>query len=273
MIRRLSALAAGLGVLLAASAASAQPVGPNEFGHQGQLIFSADRLVPLFAFASNHMDSFAPVPGAQADNWTTNQTSMSFFWGNNGSIVPNASGAGVVDVGTSNVFQVPRLGVDYSIIDHLTIGGDLILFFTLGGSTTHHVQNGGVTSDTTTTSPGILVFGFAPRAGYVMNLTPQFALWLRGGLSFYQGQAKTTDTTTNTTTTNSANTFGLDLDPQLVWSPLPHFALTAGPAFDLGFGGHVTNDVQTAGTDHSTSVGYQPINFSLNLGVLGWFNL
>jgi hypothetical protein len=273
MIRRLSALSAGLGVLLLGSVASAQPAGPNEFGHQGQLIFSADRLVPLFAFSSNHMDSFAPVPGSQADNWTTNQTSISFFWGNNGSIAPNASGAGINDVGTSNVFQVPRLGVDYALMDHFTLGGDLILFFTLGGSTTHHVQNGGVTSDTTNTSPGVLVFGFAPRAGYVLNLNPQFALWLRGGLSFYQGQSKRTDTATNTTFTDSFNTLGLDLDPQLVWAPMPHFAFTAGPAFDLGFGGHVSQETQTPGSDTTTSVGYQPINFSIELGMLGWFNL
>jgi hypothetical protein len=273
MMRRVFAAAAGLGALLSTGVAGAQPVQPGEFGQQGQFIFSADRLFPFFAFTSDKAD-VANTPNGVTANTTVNQTSISFFGSNYGSTVGfDRAGAASNFGGISTFFSVPRLGFDYSIIDHVTVGGDLILFFTLGGSASTHTQNGGTTTDTSTGSPSLLVFGFAPRAGYVLNFSPLLSVWLRGGLSYYRGQSKTTNTmmNPNVTTTSSADTFAIDLDPQLVISPVPHFAFTAGPALDIGFGGHLSNDVQAGGTDNNTSVGYSQINFSINVGMLGWF--
>lgn len=273
MMRKLLAVAAGLGVTLAGSQALAQPAA-TEFGRQGEFIFSADRLFGFFAFTSDKVD--VPDNTAQSHSVTTTQTSFSFFWGSNGTFFPTLAGNGgnlTLNPGTSTFFSVPRLGFDYTIIDNLTIGGNLILFFTVGGSTNDHVQRNNATTDTSVSNPGVLVFGFAPRVGYIINMSPLLSLWLRGGLSYYRGQAKSTDANVNpnVTTTDSADTFAFDIDPQLVISPVPHFAFTVGPALDVGFGGHLTHDVQTGSTDQNTSVNYSQINFSINAGLLGWF--
>jgi hypothetical protein len=256
MNRKLLAVAAGIGVTLAGSQAHAQPAPPGEFVRQGEFIFSADRLVPFFAFTSVKQD-LADNGGLTSVSQTDNTTSLSFL----------------VGTGGGTFFNTPRVGFDYTIIDNLTLGGDLMLYFTLGSSHNTHGQRGGASVDTSTDNPSVLAFGFAPRVGYILNLSPAFSLWLRGGLSYYRAQSKTTDTTVNpnVTTTNSNDTFALDFDPQIVFSPIPHFAFTAGPALDIGFGGHTTIDTQAGGAETSTSFGYQPINFSINLGLLGWF--
>jgi hypothetical protein len=274
MMRKLLAVAAGLGVTLAGSQALAQPAGA-EFGRQGEFIFSADRLFGFFAFTSDKVD--VPDANAQSHNITTNQTSFSFFWGSNGSFFPTlvqgGGGAFNLSPGTSTFYSVPRLGFDYTIIDNLTIGGNLILFFTVGSSNNEHIQRGNATTDNSVSNPGVLVFGFAPRVGYIINVSPLLSLWLRGGLSYYRGQAKDVNNNVNpqVTTTDSADTFGIDFDPQLVISPVPHFAFTVGPALDVGFGGHLTHDVQTGSTDQNTSVNYSQVNFAVNAGLLGWF--
>lgn len=46
---------------------------------------------------------------------------------------------------------VPRLAVDYAVVDHLTVGTALPLAFGLGGSHSEdRTQNGGTTSQSTT---------------------------------------------------------------------------------------------------------------------------
>jgi hypothetical protein len=256
MMRKLLAVAAGLGVTLVGSQALAQPAPAGEFGQQGQFIFSADRLVPFFAFSSVKQD-LPLTPGMTQHSETDNTTSMSFFAG----------------ISPDHMFNIPRVAFDYSIIDHLTIGGALMLYFTLGSSHNEHAQQGNATIDSSHDNPSSLAFGVAPRVGWVFNFSPALAFWLRGGFSYYRAQTKTTDTaqTPNVITTNSNDTFAFDFDPVFVISPIPHFAFTAGPALDIGFGGHATTDIQAGGSETSTSFGYQPINFSINLGLLGWF--
>jgi hypothetical protein len=61
----------------------------------------------------------------------------------------------------------------------------------------------------------------APRVGYMIGLTPQLGLWLRGG-AFYSA-------------TPGPNYFGVSGEALFAWFPWSHFALYFGPTLDLGF--------------------------------------
>ncbi|HEX8791686.1 MAG TPA: hypothetical protein VF765_12110, partial [Polyangiaceae bacterium] len=171
-------------------------------------------------------------------------------------------------VGNATIYNVPRLGFDYTIIKGLTLGGELIAFFTLGGSTT----TGNAPSQS---NPGGSVFGIAPRVGYIFSLSDVFAIWPRGGLSYYDANFSARDGAFNVCNdTANANLFGLDIDPVFTISPAQHFAFMAGPTLDWGFTGGYSTSTPTnpaCSQTRNTSYNYQAINFALNAGLLGWF--
>lgn len=256
MLRRLATLGAALGALLVASPASAQQAG-QQFGDQGEFIFGADRLFGLFAFTQNQT-----TPNGTNLTTTTTGTDMAFFGGLNS---VSANGA---TVGNPTFYNVPRLGFDYTIIKGLTLGGEAIAFFTLGGST----QQGNGPS---TNNPGGSVFGFAPRVGYIFALSDVFAIWPRGGLSYYDANFSVRDAAFNVCNdTANINVFGLDVDPVFTISPVQHFAFQVGPTLDYGFTGGYSTSTPTNGvcsTTRNTSESYQSLNFAINAGLLGWF--
>jgi hypothetical protein len=262
MLRTLSAIGVSLGVLLTASLAHAQANTAHNFGQQGEFIFSADRLMPLFAYTNQKTDVPTGDPAISSQTVTQNQTNLSFFWG---STFPNEL-----------FYTTPRVGFDYTIVDNVTIGGDLILYFTLGGSTNTHTDfKDGHTTDTSTSAPGYTMFGFAPRGGYILGLSDLFALWLRGGFSYYNGTSKQdiNDANGNKIGTQSDThwVFALDLDPQFVIVPTEHFAFTVGPAIDIPLTGKFTREASGGGTTQSTSVNYSQFGFAINAGLMGWF--
>ena len=257
MLRRLATLGAAVGALLVASPASAQEAA--KFGDQGQLIFGADRLFGLFAYTSNSIN-------AQGNNLTVNGTSMGLFGGLNSVGVGN-SATGAYLVGNSTFYNVPRLGFDYTIIPNLTIGGEAIAWFTLGGGSSLNNAPGQV--------PGGNVFGIAPRVGYIFNLSDVFAIWPRGGLSYYDANYSLQSVQYNRcNTTANANLFGLDIDPVVTISPASHFAFQAGPSLDWGFTGGASTSSPLSGDCSRTtnfSANYTAVNFAINAGLLGWF--
>ena len=261
MMRKLTVVGAAMGVLLTASVAGAQNQGYAEgFGQKGQFIFSADRLVPVLAFTQNKITNNDVTPNSTT---TSTGSSISLLWGS------NTTGPG--GAGNSTFYTVPRLGFDYVVIPNLTIGGDLFVFFTLGGSTTHQVGGTSVSTD----DPSGNAFGIAPRVGYVIGMNDMLSFWLRGGLSFYHaGTSAPNGACNNQSDTSSLNVFGLDLDPQLVIAPTSHFAFTAGPAIDVGFAGSASTSGPVPGqcnTTTTTSNGYSSFNIGLTGGLLGWF--
>jgi hypothetical protein len=258
MMRRLTAVAASVGVLLMASLAHAQ--AHDGFGRQGQFILSADRLVPILSFTHFSQDSTNPGAGNTKVVGWNNQTAISLLWGS-----PSVQGsAGPM------FFTVPRVGFDYVIVPNVTIGGDIVVFFTVGGSNgTETTRTNGTTTTTSSDNPSQLLFGIAPRGGYIFELTNLFSLWLRGGLSYYTYSNKTTNG--NQTTSNSQNQFALDLDPQFVITPVSHFGITVGLTADIPItGGHGTQvDIPNLST--SASAGASVFFFGATAGLLGYF--
>ena len=275
MVRRLTAVAAGVGVMLVGSLAHAQSSGES-FGSQGQFIISADRLMPVLGYSrASSTEPQTPPAGVTKVTDSEDSSSLGFFWGGtpgfNGVVgIPGAPAS----IPITNFYTVPRLGFDYTIIPNVTIGGDLILFFTLGGSASHEVfNNGGGTSTTTTNEPTNTTFGIAPRGGYILHLSDLFSLWLRGGFSFYTLTWKQSSTVGTTTTTLSANynQFALDLDPQLVITPFPHFGFTVGLTGDIPLAGGHSFTSNTGGTTSSISAGSSLMFIGLTGGLVGWF--
>lgn len=266
MRRPLTAALVTLAVLTTAPLAMAQKA---EFGQQGEFIISADRLVPLFGFSSLSIDN--GTTGNQTKNTSTiTQTSLSFFYG--GTPAPGLLGNGSNDIGANLFYTVPRLGFDYVIVPNVTIGGDIVLYFTLGGSTSSEVDtNSGMSTNTSSGNPSTTLFGLAPRGGYILQLNDMFSLWLRGGFSYYTATVKQTVPNGGGSTSGSEHQPSIDLDPTMVFTPIPHVGFTGSLTADIPFAGGVstttTNGGQTVNVSNSASAFY----FGLTLGMLAHF--
>ena len=272
MVRRLTAVAAGLGVVLVGSVAHAQ-TGGGSFGNQGEFIFSADRLFPVLGYSRVSQDQAGQLPPNDTKITNSEESSgLGFFWGGSPGYAVDLGGNAAT---IPNVFTVPRLGFDYTIIPNVTIGGDLVAFFTLGGSQSQETDNNGGGKQTNSVSePKSTIFGIAPRGGYILHLTDMFALWLRGGFSFYTATVKqTVDNNNNNQVTTSVNfdQFALDLDPQLVITPVPHFGFTVGLTADIPLAGGHSVSVDQPNSSTSVSAGSSLMFIGVTGGIIGWF--
>ncbi|MGD0526106.1 MAG: hypothetical protein ABSE49_13225 [Polyangiaceae bacterium] len=272
MVRRLSAVAACVSVMLAGSLAHAQ--SKSNFGDPGEFIFSADRLLPVLGWSHATLTQTNPPMGINKIVTTTNSSSLGFFWGGTPAINDSPGLPGFPTVPVANIYTVPRLGFDYTIIPNVTVGGDLIVFFTIGGNvSTESYNNAGGTTTTTNSAPTTTIFGVAPRGGYIFHINQILSIWARGGFSFYTLTEKQSTTVGTTTTTYSASYHqpAIDLDPQLVITPLPHFGFTAGLTGDLPFAGGHSYTTNTGGTTSTVSAASSLTFLGVTAGVLGWF--
>ncbi|MDP9035359.1 MAG: hypothetical protein M3O50_11170 [Myxococcota bacterium] len=252
MTRRLTAIGTAIGVWLVASQADAQVRG-KDFGDKGAFIFSADRLVPLLSYERLSQDDLQ-TPNQTT---TTTQPAISILWGTTSP--------------TSLFFTVPRVGFDYTFAPNWTVGGDGVIFFTLGGGTdTENRPAGGASTTRSLSGPSTTLFGIAPRVGYIFEFNDVWSLWLRAGASFYTTSTKF-NLTDNNTTTSSANQFALDLDPQFVIAPVKHFAFTAGLTVDVPITGRHWQDTTTANNTTTVSASSSMLFVGGTAGILGWF--
>jgi opacity protein-like surface antigen len=238
--------AGSLLVVLAASAASARADTP-ELGIQGRWILGADRLSPLFSYSKD----------TRSDNnnasITTTTTSMSLLWSGN----------------PQDMYDIPRLGLDYVVAPNITVGGNF--FATLPMSSKQAVSDNGTT--VTQDNDKVSAFGLSARAGYVMGLGPKLMLWARGGLGY--AHVGTTIPNNggngNNDRYNSLSQFGLNLEPQFVFSPGAHVGLMAGPVLDIPLSGTYHTERTQNGTTTSTDFDASQFHFGINVGLIGWF--
>src|SRR5580700_2502601 len=158
MVRRRTAVAAGVGAMLVGSVAHAQ--SKAEFGDKGEFIFSADRLLPVLGYSHISQDQTGTPPnGVTKVTDSESSSSLGFFWGGSPGF---ATAIGGNETTLPNVYTVPRLGFDYTILPNVTVGGDVVLFFTLGGSQSQETDNNGGGKTTTSVSePKSTIFGLA----------------------------------------------------------------------------------------------------------------
>lgn len=266
MKRSLVAIASMTSAMLAAPLAQAQAQAP-QFGDKGQFIIGGDRLMPLLAYSQFSRDEASP--GGTTTSHSGDNTTLGLFYGS--TLDLNNQGDVGTDFPSSAFFTVPRVGLDYVLAPNVTIGGDVVVFFTLGGGhqTQTNFQNG-TSMLSEQGSQSMTVFGIAPRAGYIMKLSDSFSLWLRGGVSFYNGTLRTSGNA-GTLESDSQHQFVIDLEPQLVYTPIPHVGFTAALDGDFSpsfLGGYTHQDVEI---NESVSKSSEVVFIGATLGMIAYF--
>lgn len=162
---------------------AAAQVAPG-FGAQGQLAISAERL-----FGVEYERTSFSGPG----NDYRTSTVIGFGW----SYAGNASS-----------FIFPRAGLDYFVVNNLSLGGAIGLFSGAG----HNAIVG---------ETGFL---FAPRVGYAIDLGSVASFWPRGGITYYSHA--------------DYHNVGITGEANFVLFPRANWAFLITPHFDVGpFGG------------------------------------
>ncbi|CAN5920428.1 hypothetical protein BH11MYX4_BH11MYX4_10150 [soil metagenome] len=256
-ILRTVAFSFGFSALVWAAApgkASAQEA--NGLGEKGELIVTADRLMPLFSYSSQTVTT---NQNNQETKTTDSGSSIALLFGRDPSLAINPH-------------TVPRLAIDYTVIHHLTVGGSVVLAIGLGGSRTTEIGNSTQKND----ADKATVFGLAPRVGYVLPLGQTFGFWPRAGFAFYSISSKSQNTANNgnvTTNTDTDTVWSLDLDPQFVWVPLQHFFAHFGPLLNIPLTGSRSSERPQNGGTQTTSNDLSVFHFGLSAGLGGWFDL
>lgn len=240
--------------------AQAEPKPPPRFGARRQLVVTADRLVPLLGYTSQ---SVTATDGDTTTKTTDSGISLAFLVGR--------------EPGFGAMHTVPRVAFDFTFMDRLTIGTSFTLAFGIDGTHTEERRpRQGPATVRENTIPGATLLGFGPRVGYVLTLHENLAFWPRAGIAFYslESQREQTSNVGVTSTASVTDTaFSLDLDPQLVWTPLAHVLVHAGPLANLPLSGaHETGFAQGSDlkdrSDHLTI-----FHFGVSAGLGVWFDL
>jgi hypothetical protein len=210
----LSSLALSFALLVPALASA------QELGNKGDVVFSAERMMGIVGTKRSVETNL----GDLNNDWT----SISFGW----RATPETS-----------PFDVPRLGFDYLVIDHLSLGGSL-------GYLSLDPDDGGELS----------AFIFAPRIGYLYSFGRVVGIWPRGGFSYHtlsvEGGGRFEE-----------RGFALNLECPFTFSPASHFAFHVGPTFDIDMFGSRT--VHPGNVEVKGDLTYRA--FGVNAGLLGWF--
>lgn len=268
---------AHLGIAVLAFAATTAMAGSAEaagdargFGEKFQLILSADRLVPLFSYtygssteAQNNIQLTSSQSGA----------SMSLLFGRIAGVEGGGLGAAPV-----NVHAIPRVAFDFTVIPKLTLGAALAFGFGLGGSIERESLTNNQTVTRKTDAPTASAIGLAPRVGYIIPLGDSLAFWPRGGLGFYWTSLKTESVNDNnpnvvTTASSTDSLISLDLDPQLVVTPLEHFFFHLGPIVNVPLSGSRSTQTTNGGVTNKVTNDISLFHFGLQAGLGGYFTL
>jgi len=242
---RLCATLAFTAVLLPATIAFGQTAVPGaNFGKAGQFAISGDRLIGL-SWESFSLDQ-------NGGKLTESNTSLS--------LLTTPSYLSIGSFNAVGAYNMPRLSLDYFVIDGLSVGGSLEYFSISGHRKT---EAAGVTTETGTgSSYGFL---FAPRVGYAFMFTDMLGIWPRGGITYVTGTFKND----NGDETGSFNQFAFSLEAPLVISPFPHMGFVVGPALDIGVTGSAKNRNPNSGL--TTSFDATSLNVALNAGLFVYF--
>ncbi len=222
-------------VLSVTPAARAQD-GADRFGLQGQFAVSAERLFGVTQATATEKDPNGDETTSDYTRISLLSTQFSFY---------------------SSVYTTPRIGLDYFVMDGLSLGAALGVF-TVSASR----ESTGNPSRDLPTLDGILL---APRIGYAYMFSDVVGIWPRGGIT-YVGYGSS-DPVDNDEA--SVHLTALTLEAPLVVSPIPHAGFLFSPFVDVGVGGSAeTKDGQTGAT---TSQDVKQTEYGLEAGMFLYF--
>lgn len=211
------------GILGARGAAADEP-----FGKAGQFVVSGDRLFGV-TVSSDKLEE-----ATSSTRYTTVSLLSSRFGG------------------WTSVFSFPRIGLDYLVIDGLSVG------LSLGYAHVSYEQDGG--SDTSNDDSALSSFLVAPRAGYAFMFNDLIGLWPRAGVTYVRTKSRYGSGSNESTSSRTAGT----LEVPLVFRPVSHAVFSIGPTVDLGFSG--TNETEGGGETSSKAT-----DFGLQAGMSLYF--
>jgi hypothetical protein len=257
-LRIAPSLLASAAILVSATGAHAEGDGP--FGAHRQLMISADRLMPVFGYTAQTVTA---NDGDTKTVTTDSGVSAAFLVGREPTL--------------GLIHTIPRVAVDYTPIPRLTIGTAFVVAFGIGG--THLEERTPKNEPATkheTSNPGSTILGFAPRVGYIFPVGKKLAFWPRGGLAFYSVSSKRaaeSELGVTSTATVTDTTFSLDLDPQLVWTPIPNVLVLVGPVANLPLSGSHDTAFAQGSIDKDRSDDLTVFHLGLEAGLGFWFDL
>jgi hypothetical protein len=210
----------------------------NIGGSDGQFVFGVDRVMGVFA---NRLKLENEDTSATA-SWTT----IALF--GNGAI--------------SNVHSMPRLALDYFVVEGFSLGGSFV-YWRMSGEL--EPEEGDATDLPTLSS--VL---FNPRLGYSFVIDETLAIWPRAGITY--GNSKSEQTTPSATgdvdTSLSLSTWAITAEVPFVISPIENFAITAAPFIDFGVGGTLTTESDPG---ESVEVDAKMTTFGAWIGIAGYY--
>ncbi len=176
----------------------------EELGAKGNIVFNVER---LFGF---YVDKQSVDVGPVTTDIST--TDLSLGW--------NAAPTGLT---------LPRLGLDYFIDDHFTIGGNFGVF-------TLSRDNGGASTSNT----GVL---FGVRGGYALRLGHVVSFWPRVGFTYTKlsGRAGVGPAGLN----SDSHLLSLGLEGMFSFAPSENWSFLVGPTIDLGLDGATAGNNST----------------------------
>jgi hypothetical protein len=185
---------------------------PN-IGDEMQFVFGVDR---VFGVGSDRTSL-----SADGDNGSSTTTTNISILGTSGS---------------DNVFNTPRLSLDYFVVEGFSIGGSASYVSRSSTVTTTLAGN-----DTENDAGSTSAFLLNPRVGYAIQFDETFAFWPRAGLGFVFGQ-RTTSVPTQAglaKVESSLSFIDLTLEAPFTISPSDNVAFLVGPYFDLPLTGKI----------------------------------
>jgi hypothetical protein len=225
----------------AAAPAAAAVVG---FGAAGTFAIGAER---LFGFAQTSYK--AEVDDTVPTEVESKNTSAYLF----------TNGAGGQLGGP---FVAPRIGLDYFVIDRLSVG--LALGYANDSGETERTQNGNAQGETEISTTAYLL---NPRVGYAVMFSPNAGIWPRLGVSYAKVTQNVADTETST------GIFAITGELLLVLSPFEHVGFTIGPTVDFGLFGSADVNVGGGGggPTYRDADSVKLTTLGLQVGILTWF--
>ncbi len=245
----------GLGLFLVSGLASAQygggyqgsyTPGPpparssrlDNIGEEAQLTFGVDRVMGI----SMDQATLSPDQGGDIKYKATNVA-----------LFGNPGGGG--DGGPS--LMIPRLALDYFVIESVSIGGSLLYF-----SQSTELENDAGSTD----GPKTTTFAIAPRVGYAMAFDETFSIWPRAGITYFN--SKTESDSGTGTDTDTFSGMALTVEAMVGISPIENFAILVGPYVDYGLSGTVKNEPPTG---PSTETDAKLTSYGLSVSILGYY--
>jgi hypothetical protein len=149
-----------------------------------------------------------------------------------------------IDYKTQSILRISPT-VDYFVADHLSIGANFLLGRDSLGGTTANTLGGGL------------------RLGYDIPLSDRVSFWPRGG-----GQIVQTKTSSDADEAGQVSTLRVRVvaDAPLLFHPVPHFFIGAGPAFGIDLVSKLEQGEKAKNVDN-----VRQTDFALTSVVGGWF--